>query len=48
MHLPDKSPAEQAKFPSRAQRDLSVAASLRIAFIHNKPDLRIEIPAIPG
>lgn len=25
-----------------------VAASLRIAFIHNEPDLRIEIPAIPG
>jgi hypothetical protein len=25
-----------------------VAASLRIAFIHNEPDLRIEVPAIPG
>lgn len=25
-----------------------IPASLRITFIHNEPDLRIEIPAIPG
>ena len=25
-----------------------VAGSLQITFIHNEPDLRIEVPAIPG
>ena len=25
-----------------------IAASLQITFIHNEPDLRIQVPAIPG
>ncbi len=38
---------EQALTAADAAPD-EVAASLRIAFLHNEPDLRIEIPAIPG
>ncbi len=37
---------EQAVAESPSTED--VPASLRITFIHNEPDLRIEIPAIPG
>ena len=30
------------------QQSGDIAGSLQITFIHNDPDLRIEVPAIPG
>ena len=33
---------------AEASEDLDISCSLRIAFIHEDPDLRIEIPAVPG
>jgi len=47
IDLKPPAPEEQALLSAAAAPD-EVAASLRIAFIHNEPDLRIEIPAIPG
>ncbi len=31
-----------------APKPLDIAASLNITFIHNEPDLRREVPAVPG
>lgn len=45
IDLKPPAPEEQAL---AADAPEEVAASLRITFIHNEPDLRIEIPAIPG
>ena len=32
----------------KQQSDQNVTGTLQITFIHNEPDLRIEVPAIPG
>lgn len=39
--------AEETALSGSASTE-EIAASLRITFIHNEPDLRLEIPAIPG
>jgi hypothetical protein len=33
---------------AEVREDLEIPCSLRITFIHGEPDLRIQIPAVPG
>jgi hypothetical protein len=34
--------------PSRDEEDAEIIGTLQVTFIHNEPDLRIEVPPIPG
>ena len=34
--------------PDHAETSIPVPGTLQITFIHNEPDLRIEVPAVPG
>ncbi len=44
MDQPTKEEISLADLPE----DREISCSLRIAFIHEEPDLRIQIPAVPG
>ena len=46
LHLTTSSLGSIAQHRSDEQSDF--AGSLQITFIHNEPDLRIQVPAIPG
>lgn len=49
VKLDDDSIAKlQAKVEKLSPKPLDITASLNITFIHNEPDLRREIPAVPG
>ena len=43
----DQSSKEEESL-AEVQEDREISCSLRIAFIHEDPDLRIQIPAVPG
>ncbi len=49
IKLDDDSIGEvQAVAGKHSPKPIDITASLNIAFIHNEPDLRREIPAVPG
>jgi len=51
LHFTKESEGSLASLPDRdhaRSQAVDVTGSLQITFIHNEPDLRIEVPRIPG
>ena len=41
-------PGEKELSLAEAREDLEISCTLKISFVHEEPDLRIQIPAVPG
>lgn len=46
--LAESDDSVSSNFGQAASERADVAGTLQITFMHNEPDLRIEVPAIPG